>query len=38
LSENTEIDPKDAVIAKALLAGEPISQVMAADYEHMLEN
>jgi len=38
LSGNIKIDPKDAVMAKALLAGEPISQVMAADCEHMLEN
>jgi len=36
LSKSAQIDPKDAVIAKALLAGEPISQVMAADYEQML--
>jgi regulator of RNase E activity RraA len=30
------IAAKEAALAKALLAGEPISQVMAADYEHML--
>jgi regulator of RNase E activity RraA len=30
------IAAKEAVMAKALLAGEPISQVMAADYEQML--
>jgi len=38
LSKSAQIDPKNAVIAKALLAGEPISEVMAADYEHTLEN
>jgi regulator of RNase E activity RraA len=31
------IAAKEAVMAKALLAGEPVSQVMAANYEHMLE-
>jgi len=30
------IAAKEAAMAKALMAGEPISQVMAADYEHML--
>jgi regulator of RNase E activity RraA len=30
------IAAKEAAMAKALLAGTPISQVMAADYEHML--
>jgi regulator of RNase E activity RraA len=30
------IAAKEAAMAKALRAGEPISQVMAADYEHML--
>ena len=30
------IAAKEAVMAKALLAGEPVSQVMAADYEQML--
>jgi regulator of RNase E activity RraA len=30
------IAAKEAAMAKALLAGEPISQVMAADYEQML--
>jgi regulator of RNase E activity RraA len=27
---------REAAMAKALLAGNPISQVMGADYEHML--
>jgi regulator of RNase E activity RraA len=30
------IASKESAMAKALMAGEPISQVMAADYEHML--
>jgi len=30
------IAAKEALMAKALLAGEPIGQVMAANYEHML--
>ena len=30
------IAAKEAAMANALIAGEPISQVMAADYEHML--
>ena len=29
---------REAAMAKALLAGEPISQVMGANYEHMLKN
>ena len=32
------IAAKEAVMGKALLADEPISQVMAAAYERMLEN
>ncbi len=32
------IAAKEAGMAKAILAGTPVSQVMAADYEHMLEN
>jgi hypothetical protein len=27
---------REAAMAKALLAGQPIGQVMGADYEHML--
>ena len=33
-----QIVAKEAAMAKALLAGTPITQVMGANYEHMLKS
>ena len=38
LAAAEEIAGREAAMAKALMAGEPVSRVMGASYEHMLVN
>ena len=38
LAAAEEIAAREAAMAKSLLAGEPVSRVMGANYEHMLVN